>query len=136
MAFDGLPVSGSLADARFAGFTACVRDSNAMRCRKNAVRLMGQGPFNAAADLAGGDGSGGFDQLTLWHDRDQSAVFAIGKALEDQGWTKCSTGRDGRGDQVVYSRPGADVAFFMDISFWGKRRFRILPAWNKKERRC
>jgi hypothetical protein len=135
-AFGPLPVSGSLADARFAGFDACVADSTAMRCRRNGVSLFGQGPFDAAVDLAGSDGSGGFDQLTLWHDRDQSAVVALGEALERNGWKACFTGLDRRGDQAVYSKRGAPVRFSMDLSYWGKRRFRILPAWNRREGGC
>lgn len=135
-AFGHLPASGSLADARFAGFTACHGDASTVRCRRNGIFLLGQGPFNAAVDLAGTDGSGGFDQLTFWHDRDQYAVYAIGDALERQGWTSCSTGQDDRGDQMIYTRPGAPVKFSMDLSYWGKRRFRILPSWNKKERSC
>ena len=69
--FGGLPVSGSLADARFAGFTVCASDATGMRCRKHGVFLLGQGPFDAAVDLRNSDGSGGFDQLAVWDDRDQ-----------------------------------------------------------------
>lgn len=134
--FGGLPVSGSLADARFAGFTSCASDATSMRCRKHGVFLLGQGPFDAAVDLANSDGSGGFDQLTLWHDRDQYAVYAIGDALERVGWRYCYTGRDERGDQTVYTRHGAPVRFSMDLSYWGKRRFRVLPAWHRPERGC
>lgn len=136
VAFEQLPVSGSLADARFAGFADCLADNVAMRCRRDGIRLLGQGPFQAAVDLAESDGSGGFDQLTLWHDRDQSAVFALGEALEHGGWRTCSTGENERGDQAIYWRPGAPVRFSMDISYWGKRRFRVIPAWNRKDRRC
>jgi hypothetical protein len=24
----------------------------------------------------------------------------------------------------------------MDISFWGKRRLRVIPSWRKSEARC
>lgn len=136
VAFDGLPVSGSLADARYAGFAQCVEDTTTMRCRRRDVMLLGQGPYNAAVDLAASDGSGGFNQLTLWHDRDQYAVFAVGDALRRQGWTRCSTGEGNRGDQEVYMRPGAHVRFSMDVSYWGKRRLRIIPEWNRREPRC
>ena len=135
VAYDGLPVSGSLADAHFAGFTECLADNASMRCRRHGVRVFGQGPFEAALDLDEGDGSGGFRQLTLWHDRDQSAVFPLGEALEHAGWRTCSTGENDRGDQAIYVRPHAPVRFSMDISYWGKRRFRILPAWSR-ERIC
>lgn len=107
-----------------------------MRCRRNGIFLLGQGPFNAAVDLAGSDGSGGFNQLTIWHDRDQYAVYAMGDAVEREGWKSCSTGVDDRGDQIIYARRGAAVKFSMDLSYWGKRRFRILPTWNRTERNC
>lgn len=135
-AFGRWPASGSLADARFAGFTSCISESTSMRCRRNGIFLLGRGPYNAAVDLAGSDGSGGFDQLTIWHDQDQYAVYAIGDALEREGWRSCYTGTNDRGDQAIYTRRGAAVKFSMDLSYWGKRRFRILPAWNSKERGC
>jgi len=140
VAYGNLPVSGSLADARAAGFAACLEMTNLLRCRRGGVMLEGHGPFEAAVDLAGSDGRGGFRQLTLWHDRDQYAVYAIAEALEKAGWRSCATATGGRGmvergDQQVYSRPGAPVRFSMDLSYWGKRRFRILPAWSG-ERTC
>ena len=136
IAFGRLPVSGSLADAHFAGFRRCIPDTTRMRCRRDGVTLLGRGPFNAAVDLAEGDGSGGFDELTLWHDRDRSALVALGTALERGGWKACFTGRGHYGDQAVYSRPGAPVRFSMDISYWGKRRFRVIPAWKGREGAC
>lgn len=137
VSFAGLPVSGSLADARRAGFTNCVQpDWNSMRCRRHYVMLEGAGPYEAAVDLAGGDGSGGFDQLVLWHDDDQYAVYKITDVLDHQGWHSCSTGTEDRGDQMIYTRPGERVRISMDLSYWGKRRLRVIPDWNKQERRC
>jgi hypothetical protein len=136
LSFAGLPVSGSLEDALKAGFTSCWADTNEMRCRRDAVTFLGFGPLNAALDLNGNNGGGGFDQLTLWHDSDQSAAIPIGVALQEQGWESCLTG-DGRwGDQAIYTRPGSPVRISMDISYWGKRRIRVIPEWNNKERRC
>ena len=97
--------------------------------------VLGLGPFNAAVDLNGRHGGGGFAQLILWHDRDQGAAIAVGTLLERQGWRSCYTGEGRKGDQAIYSHPLAPVRFSMDLSYWGKRRLRILPAWNQ-ERRC
>ncbi len=136
LSFGGLPVSGSLDDGLKAGFTKCLVDTTEMRCRRNGVMFLGFGPLNAALDLNGNNGGGGFDQLTLWHDRDQNAAIAIGVALQERGWRSCLTG-DGRwGDQAIYTRPDAPVRISMDISYWGKRRIRVIPEWNIKERRC
>jgi hypothetical protein len=93
--FEGLPISGTLANARAAGFTNCVGDPVSMRCRRAGVTLEGHGPYDAAVDLVGGDGSGGFDQLMLWDERDQFAVQAVGDALENDGWHVCRTGQEG-----------------------------------------
>lgn len=136
LSFDGLPVTGSLADARKAGFTWCIEDTIEMRCRHDAVTFLGQGPFNAVVTLEGGSGQGGFYDLTLWHDRDQDALFTIGKELERQGWNTCYTGDGARGDQAIYTRAGSKVRISMDLSYWGKRRLRVLPEWNNWERRC
>ncbi len=85
--FGGLPISGDLADAKRAGFTACIyMDAVRLRCRRHGVTLLGQGPYEAAVDFGRGDGGGGFAQLTLWHDRDQSAVYKIRDELIRQGW--------------------------------------------------
>jgi hypothetical protein len=134
--FAGLPVSGSIADARRAGFTDCINtDAISLRCRRHSVMLEGAGPYEAALDLVGGDGSGGFDQLVLWHDHDQEAVYKVTDALEKQGWRHCNTGTEDRGDQIIYTRPGAAVRISMDLSYWDKRRLRILPGWSR-ECRC
>ena len=136
LSFEGLPVSGSLDDALKAGFTACLSDNVEMRCRRNNVTFLGHGPFNAALDLNGGDGGGGFDQLVLWHDRDQNVAVQIGTLLERQGWRSCFTGEGMKGDQAIYTRQGAQVRFSMDISYWGKRRLRVIPMWNQREPQC
>ena len=137
LSFEGLPVSGSLADAHRAGFTDCQgTDAISMRCRRHDVTLRGAGPYEAAVDLAGSDGGGGFDQVTLWHPRDQYAVYKITDVLEAEGWKTCSTGTETRGDQIVYTRPGARVRVSMDLSYWGKRRLRVLPPWNTRDQRC
>jgi hypothetical protein len=107
-----------------------------MRCRRNGVMFLGHGPFNAALDLNGGNGGGGFDQLTLWHDRDQNAAIPLVTALERQGWRECFTGEGHKGDQAIYTRPGLPVRISMDLSYWGKRRIRVIPEWNVRERRC
>lgn len=134
--FDGLPVSGSLDDAIKAGFTRCRSEWTEMRCRRDSVMLLGHGPFNAAVDLNGGHGGGGFDQLILWHDRDQAAAIAIVTFLESRGWRTCYTGAGRRGNQAIYTHHAARVRFSLDLSYWGKRRLRIIPEWNNREGRC
>lgn len=133
---DGLPVSGRLSDARRAGFTRCISFTAEMRCRRGGVLILGFGPFNAAVDLDGSNGGGGFDQLTLWHDRDQSAFIPLVNELERRGWRSCYTGEGSRGDQGIYTHPAAPVRLSMDLSYWTKRRLRLIPHWNKRERRC
>ena len=137
VSFEGLPVSGTLADAHRAGFTDCVQpDWDSLRCRRHGAMLKGAGPYEAAVDLVGGDGGGGFDELILWHDRDQYAVYGITDVLEKQGWRNCSTGAGDRGDQIIYTHAGMPVRISMDLSYWGKRRLRVIPGWNRKERQC
>ncbi|WP_084581448.1 hypothetical protein [Sphingomonas azotifigens] len=128
LAYAGLPVSGSLADAKRGGFDNCIEmDGGHLRCRRSGVMLLGEGPYEAALDLSGGDGSGGFRQITLWHDRDQSAVLKVSEALKKQGWSFSYTGEGARGDQMILVRKGEPVHFSIDLSYWGKRRVRILP---------
>ena len=136
LSFEGLPVSGSLEDAHRAGFTRCWEDTTEMRCRRAGLMFLGFGPFNGALDLNGSNGGGGFDQLTMWHDRDQNAAIPVGVALERQGWHSCFTGHGHRGDYAIYTRQGAPVRIAMDLSYWGKRRLRIIPEWNSREPRC
>ncbi len=130
-------MSGSLADAKRAGFVDCIQyDPNSMRCRRHNVTFEDSGPYEAAVDLIGSEGSGGFDQLTLWHDQDQYAVFDITDALDKKGWRNCNTGTGDRGDQNIYTHAGVQVRMSMDLSYWGKRRMRVMPNWNKRERSC
>jgi hypothetical protein len=138
LVFEGLPVSGGPAVARAAGFTWCVEFSNSVRCRREGVSLGGVGPFDAAVDLRGGGGEGGFDQLILWHDTDQHAVYAIGDMLERRGWRSCYTsmGRGAWGDQKIYTHPRARVRVSMDLSYWIKRRLRVIPEWNARKPVC
>lgn len=135
--FEGLPVSGTLADAHKAGFTDCYdNDAISVRCRRHGIIVQGAGPYEAAVDLAGSEGGGGFNQVTIWHDRDQYAVYTIADAFEAKGWKHCNTGDDTRGDQIIYTTRGEKVRISMDLSYWGKRRLRILPPWNTREARC
>jgi len=134
-AFEGLPVTGSRAFAERLGFAPCFTTSNALRCRKDGARLLGAGPYRAAVDLAG-SGSSGFRQLTLWHDENQNAVFAISDALKARGWQRCNTGTEDRGDQEIWRRQGARVRFSMDLSYWGKRRLRVLPELGQPTGKC
>ena len=135
--FAGLPISGNAVDARRAGFTDCVDlDAVHIRCRRHGVMVEGAGPYEAAVDLAGRDGAGGFDQLTLWDDTDNDAVFRLADALEQAGWSKCLTGNGRAGDQAIYTRVGSPVRASMDISYWGRRRLRFIPEWNRREPRC
>jgi len=134
--FEGLPISGTLANAQAAGFTGCTGDAVSMRCRRSGVRLEGQGPYEAAVDLVGGGGSGGFDLLTLWNEQDQFAVQAVGDALKIQGWHVCMTGGEDRGDQEIYTRTGTPVRVSIDISYWGKRRLRLMPERNMGKPPC
>lgn len=133
-----LPVQGSLADALRAGFTHCTdMTRNQLRCRREGVMLAGQGPYTAAVDMRGTGGRGGFYQLTLWGEDDQDAILAVGKRLKAQGWSLCRTGSSERaGDQEIYTRAGSPVRFSIDISYWGKRRVRILPELNQPTGYC
>lgn len=133
-AFDGLPITGSRAFAETLAFTPCFDTSDSLRCRKDEVMLLGTGPYRAAVDVR--NGRSGFDQLTLWHDRDQSALFAVSKRLEQTGWRVCRTGQEDRGDQAIWTKPGARIRFSMDLSYWGKRRLRLLPEQGQPTGRC
>lgn len=125
-AYAGLPITGDLAFARHIGFSNCVDTSNALRCRKSGVMVAGQGPFEAAVDMRGSRGDAGFHQLTMWNERDQRAPFRIEPVLEAQGWQLCRTGTEDRGDQNIWTKPGSPVRYSIDMSYWGKRRLRIL----------
>lgn len=136
LSFEGLPVTGSLADAKRAGFTACASYTTDLLCRRAGITIAGQGPYDAAVDLVGSDGSGGFHYLTVWSSKDPQDVFAIPNALKAQGWRECFLGGPKGGDQAIYTREGSPVFMAMDLSYSGTRRLRVLPGWNKTERRC
>ncbi len=126
--FGGLPVSGSLGTALNSGFTACVNvDAISLRCRRHGVKLLGQGPFEAALDLRGSKGQSGFSNLTLWHDEDQRALYQVLPPLMKGGWRFCYTGTERAGDQAVFTHPDRPFSVYMDISYWGKRRIRVFP---------
>jgi hypothetical protein len=132
-----LPVAGSMADARRAGFTRCLETARGLRCRKEGLMLVGQGPYSAALDLRGSDGRGGFREITLWHKWDQGEVSAVGKVLAAHGWNLCRTGvNEFRGDQDIYTKAGAPVRFSIDLSYWGKRRVRVIPERNQPTGHC
>jgi hypothetical protein len=135
LSFGGLPVSGSLADAHHAGLNDCIAFDVNMRCRRDGVMFLGKGPYNAAVDLDGSDGSGGFGQLTLWDDKDQDAVLAIADDLKRRGWLECLGGGRG-GDQAIYTHKNSAVFVSMDVSYWSKRRLRVIPTWNTLDSRC
>jgi len=94
------------------------------------------GPYEAAVDLEGSRGEGGFDELVIWHDRDNYAVYRIAETFERAGWKSCYTGDDRYGDQIIYTRSGRLVRISMDMSYYMKRRIRFLPDWNRRESRC
>jgi hypothetical protein len=135
--FETLPVSGSLADARRAGFTACLSSNVEMRCRKERVFFRQRGPFSAAVDLQGGEGMGGFDHLTLWHSSDQSALVAITNALRNEGWSECltpiGTGWEG---QAIYQHKGSPVFIALDLTYWDRRTLKVFQAVPAKIPQC
>lgn len=134
--FDGLPVTGSLHDARRAGFTYCINFNTSLRCRRDRVMLMGHGPFNAAVDMAGGDGRGGFYQLTLWHDLDKYKASDLARDLERQGWQSCLTMLHNWGDQNILRRKGSPIRISVDLSYYAKRRIRVIPERFASEPHC
>jgi hypothetical protein len=135
--FDDLPVSGSLADARRAGFTACLSANVDMRCRKEGVFFRRHGPFSAAVDLQGGDGAGGYDHLTLWHSSDQSALVAITNVLRHEGWSACLTPMgSGWEGQAIYQQKDAPIFISLDLTYWDRRTFKVYPAVPTKIPRC
>ncbi len=135
LVFDGLPVTGTRAFAEGLGFTHCADTGSAMRCRRDGVMLFGTGPYQGAVDVARRQAAG-FRQLTLWHDTDPSAVFKATEGLARQGWQRCRTGSEDRGDQEIWTKPGARVRFSMDLSYWGKRRLRVLPEAQQPTGKC
>jgi hypothetical protein len=134
--FEGLPVAGSRAEAAQQGFTQCIDFKTHMRCRRDGIMLLGHGPFNGAVDLAGGKGRGGFRQLTLWHDRDRRKPSDFARDLEALGWTSCLTMLHNWGDQNILTREGYPVRFSVDLSYYGKRRIRVIPATEPLDVTC
>lgn len=134
--FQGLPVSGSLADARRVGFVRCLDEATTMRCLRSGVHVQGLGPYEAAVDLKGGDGRGGFDRLTVWHNGDQYELYKVGDALKDAGWTQCFSGEGYKGDQAIYTRPGETVRVTIDLSYWMKRRLRLFREDDPRKPVC
>lgn len=134
--FDGLLVAGNLRDALAAGFTYCIDFNVTLRCRRNGLMLLGFGPFDAAVDLAGGDGRGGFNQLILWHKGSQDVPVDVSQYLENHGWASCITARGNWGDQHIFMRKGAPVRISIDISYYGRRRIRVIPEWNRGGPAC
>jgi hypothetical protein len=116
------------------GFRHCFNmDAVHVRCRRAGVTLYGRGPYEAAVDLRGSRGQSGFDHLVLWHDGDQRALYDILPSLHRRGWRLCITGTDRAGDQAIFTRKGEPVRISMDISYYGKRRLRILPLDKPQE---
>ena len=97
--------------------------------------MFGAGPYRGAVDLARNGGSG-FSQLTLWHDGDQAALFKLSDALSARGWRLCRTGQGNSGDQEIWTKLGSPVRFSMDLSYWSKRRFRLLPERGQPTGKC
>lgn len=135
LAYEGLPVAGTRAFAERLGFTPCFDTSNALRCRKERVSFRDAGPFRAAVDLAG-RGDSGFRQVTLWHDTDQNAFLTVSETLRNGGWHICRTGREDRGDQAIWRKAGEPVRISIDLSYWGKRRLRLLPEQGQPTGKC
>jgi len=134
--FDGIPVSGSLADARYAGFNSCFSGPAYIRCKRHGVMIEGQGPYDAAVELGEGDGSKGFSYVTVSSEKDQNALIAVQNALIRNGWNYCYTGKEMKGDQAIFTRDGDHVTLSMDISYSFTRRLRIFPGWNKNKPVC
>ena len=135
--FEGLPVSGSLADAQRAGFTACVSHNVEMRCRKEGVSFRRHGPFSASLDLLGGEGAGGFDHLILWHPSDQSALVTITNELRSEGWSECLTpvGAAWEG-QAIYQRQGSPIFIALDLTYWDRRTLKVYRAVQSNIPEC
>jgi len=135
LSFGGLPVAGSFSDAKHAGFADCIANDTDMSCRRSNVTFLGKGPFYATVEFNKPDGSGGFNQLTLWHATNEGAVHEIAGELKRRGWRECFIG--GRwGDQAIYTRSGSPVFVSMDLSYWLHRRLRVIPTWREKGARC
>lgn len=132
--FGGLPASGDIAAAKRAGFTNCFNmDAINVRCRRHGAMFLGHGPFEAAVDLRGSEGQSGFDHLTIWHDEDQRALYAVLLSLHRAGWRSCHTGSERAGDQAIFTHPSEPVRISVDISYFGERRLRVFPKWRTQK---
>src|SRR3954462_7609272 len=132
--FAGLPVSGNLANALRAGFDDCPQmDAVNIRCRRHGIMIYRNGPYEAAVDLHGSKGQSGFDHLTVWNVRDQSALYKVLGSLHDRGWTSCHTEFSLGGGQAIFKHRASPVFFSMDLNYYGKRRLRIFPVWHSLE---
>lgn len=129
--FEGLPLAGTEAVARRAGFSDCGPGVYGLRCRK-PVTVMGVGPLIAAVDLiAAKDGEPlRFDHVTLFHESDQSALVPLGDALKAAGWQSCLGP-----DDESYGRPGSPFRIAIDTNYWGKRRG-LLSIERTPFKRC
>ena len=136
LALQGLPVTGDLDFARGAGFTRCMELGRYLRCRREGVMFAGGGPYHAAVDALGHEGASGFHEVSLWSETDQSAMSRIGNELAEQGWDQCRTGQEDRGDQRILTKPGSPVRVSIDITYWGKRRLRILRERGQPTGHC
>jgi len=136
LAFEGLPVAGDLAFARNTGFTRCMELGRYLRCRREGVEFGGGGPYHAAVDAVGREGVSGFHELSLWSETDQSALSRVGNAMVADGWQECRTGEEDRGDQRILTKAGSPVRISIDITYWGKRRLRILPERGQATGHC
>ncbi|VXD01771.1 hypothetical protein [Sphingomonas sp. AX6] len=136
LSFEGLPVTGDLDFARSAGFARCMELGRYLRCRREGVEFGGGGSYHAAVDALGNEGASGFHEVSLWSETDQSAMSRIGNELAEQGWDQCRTGQEDRGDQRILTKAGSPVRVSIDITYWGKRRLRILPERGQPTGRC
>jgi hypothetical protein len=132
--FVGLPVSGNLANALRAGFDDCPEmDAVNIRCRRHGVMIYGNGPYEAAVDLRGSKGQSGFDHLTVWNVRDQSALYKVVASLHERGWTSCHTEFSLGGGQAIFTHRASPVFVSMDLNYYGKRRLRVFPISHPPE---
>lgn len=136
LSFEGLPITGNLDFARSAGFTRCMELGRYLRCRREGVSFGGGGPYHAAVDAVGREGASGFNEVSLWSETDQSALSRVGNQLVAQGWNQCRTGTEDRGDQRILTKAGSPVRVSIDITYWGKRRLRILPERGQPTGHC
>ncbi len=136
LSFEGLPVTGDLVFARSAGFTRCMELGRNLRCRREGIAFGGSGPYHGAVDAVGDEGRSGFHEVSLWSETDQSSLSRVGNQMVAQGWDQCRTGQEDRGDQRILTKAGSPVRMSIDITYWGKRRLRILPERGQPTGHC